>query len=86
MDPDIKEKIDKLLQELRSWDVGEQRYTCQELAEMFDLTKFIVKRLADAEGIDVPEGPEPADPNAVTKPIDIDEETDTNPDGVVEDS
>ena len=81
MDPDIKHKIDALLHELRSWEPGEERHTVQELAEKFDLTTFVVARIAAAEDIDVPIAPEPADPEAETQPVEVDTEATTSPTG-----
>lgn len=84
MDPDIKHKIDALLHELRTWEQGEERHTVHELAEMFDLTTFIVARIAAAEDVEVPFPPEPVDPEAVTRPVEIGTDTaaDTTPTGM----
>ena len=90
MDKAIKERIDALLYELRSWDVHEQRSTVQELAEKFQLTTFVIHRIANAEGIKVLIGDIPgkdgemADPNAETRPIEADEAAETRPEMVVE--
>jgi len=84
MDPDIKQKIDALLHELRTWEQDEARYTVQELADMFNLTTFVVARIAAAEDVEVPSSPEPIDPDAVTKPVEtgMDVAADTTPTGV----
>lgn len=80
MDPHIKSKIDKLLHELRSWEDDEERYTVQELAEKFDLTVFVVARIAAAEDVDVrqvpllPEVQEGVDSEAITQPIGDDDD------------
>lgn len=69
MDAEAKAKIDRLLRELRSWDVGEQRYTVYELVEMFDLPPMVIQRIAFAEGHDLLIGKKPVDPNAITQPL-----------------
>lgn len=74
VDKDIKKKIDALLVELRSWeDDGTPRPSIQALAEKHKLTKFIVSRIAIAEGIDVPGAVDQktVDTEADTQPLDL---------------
>lgn len=92
--PDVditKEKIERLILELRSWEPGEARRTLAELAEMFELDLFVVDRVATSEGHHllaggVPDDRERVDPNASTIDLDPDaveqvlESTDPNPD------
>lgn len=71
MDADTKDKIDRLLRELRSWN-DEWRYTLEELVEMFDLPPFVIQQIADSEGIDLvlaEIGEKGVDPDADTQPI-----------------
>lgn len=82
-----KERIDALIAELRSWGNLEQRYTIRQLAEKFDLTTFIVSRIATAEGYTLKTGELPGyndDPDATTKavPPQIDSQVDTRPEGI----
>lgn len=92
MDKAIKDRIEALLLELRSWDVDEQRHTVQELAKMFGLTTFVVHRIANAEDIKVSIGAMPgkdgemADPDADTQPIEakVDENATTRAERVIE--
>lgn len=73
VDKDIKKKIDALLAEIRSWeDDGTPRPSIQALAEKHKLTKFIVSRIAIAEGIDVPGAVDQnsVDTEAETQPLD----------------
>lgn len=79
MDRQIKKKIDRLLRELRSWGMDEDRYSVQELAEKFDLTVFVVRRIANAEGYDLREEADPVDPHAPTKPDPYDSQVTTRP-------
>jgi hypothetical protein len=95
MDRNIKEKISALLAELRSWDVDESRFTVQELAARFELTSFIVHRIANAEGISIkstdapPAQNELIDSGAETQPlhntVDPDKATQQDPAQAVDD-
>lgn len=73
-----KDKIGKLLEELRSWEPGEANRTLTELAEMFELDLFVVDRVAVSEGHHLQAGillgppRNSIDPNAAT--IDLDPE------------
>ena len=75
MDPNTKAKIDALLRELRSWDLGERRYTVQELVERFGLPPLVIRRIAGAEDADLvigevgDDGDDDVDPNAITQPL-----------------
>jgi len=51
-----REKITKLLKELRSWEQGETNATVEDLAKRFDLDTFVVDRIAQSEGIRLPTG------------------------------
>jgi hypothetical protein len=44
-------KIHALLEELRSWEVGELRYNVHELAARFGLEPFVIQQIAKSEGI-----------------------------------
>lgn len=93
-----QKKIRALLEELRSWDVDEERFTLRELAAQFELDLFIVQRIVASEDMDISvgsldQGPdeERADPNASTIDLDPDEVReavavpDPNPDWTEED-
>ena len=80
--PDFRvtqEKIRTLLDELRTWDADEERYSLRELAEAFGLDRFVVDRVARSEGFHLrmgPSGEEPppeSDPNADTLDLDPEE-------------
>jgi hypothetical protein len=88
-----KEKIERLLEELRSWEPGDAPRTLSELARMFELDLFVVDRVATSEGHHllaggVPDAPGRVDPNAST--IDLDPEAvrealeEPDPTGVVD--
>lgn len=96
--PDLtREKIELLLNELRSWRPGEKRRTLWELADMFHLEVFVVERIAASEGHHLFEGAPPGgadhgtDPNASTIDLDPDavqaaaERPDPNPEWADED-
>jgi hypothetical protein len=52
--------VDSLLYELRSWAPGELRFSIEELAKRFHLDPFVVRRIAETEGLDLDPGvPEP---------------------------
>ena len=51
-----REKITRLVEELRSWDVGEERATVEDLAKKFGLDTFVVDRVAQSENIRLPHG------------------------------
>lgn len=51
-----QQKINRLLEELRSWAPGEERHTLRELSEKFDLEVFVVDRIAKSEGHDLRAG------------------------------
>ena len=75
--PVTQAKINALLVELRSWDLGEHRNTLHELSVKFDLDVFVVDRLASSEGLRLSAGTpvlddEITDPNAIT--IDLEPE------------
>lgn len=75
MDRDLKIKVDALLTELRSWGPDEAKNTAMELAKAFKLTKFIVVRLANSEGVSLKPDPAPVvDPDSptvqVSSPVD----------------
>ena len=60
MDRVTRAKVDSLLYELRSWEPGEQRHSIEELAKRFRLDPFVVRRIAETEGLDIELGvPEP---------------------------
>lgn len=95
-DTTVKERIEQLLLELRSWGPAEARRTVAELGEMFELELFVVDRIARSEGhvlrVEAPLPDEDeADPNASTLDLDPDEvshaleEPDPNPDWEDED-
>jgi hypothetical protein len=44
-------KIHALLEELRSWEVGELRHSVHELAARFGLEPFVIQQIAKSEGI-----------------------------------
>jgi len=77
MAADTKAKIDRLLRELRSWDVGDKRYTVCELVEMFDLPPLVIQRISASEGFNLSIGEvgggddddDDVDPNAITQPL-----------------
>jgi len=84
-----QEKVRALLDELRTWDAGEERCTLQALMERFELDRFVVERVARSEGFyfrDDREPPPSTDPNASTLDLDPDEiqraltQPETNPD------
>jgi hypothetical protein len=68
----VQARINALVRELRSWASGENRYSLNELADLFDLDVFIVSRVANSEGIKlvIETGNGRVDPNAST--IDLD--------------
>lgn len=75
-----QEKIHALLEELRSWSVGEVRHNPKDLAKTFGLDVFVVEKILRSEGIQVqnenPEEADPAsDPNASTLTLDVDDIT-----------
>lgn len=49
-----REGITRLLEEIRSWEIGEVRATVEELALRFHLDPFIVDRIARSEGVVLP--------------------------------
>lgn len=67
-----QKKINALLHELRSWPPGGVCESLQSLAKRFDLSVFVVDRLAKAEGINLPSNiqEDKADPNASTLDLD----------------
>jgi hypothetical protein len=67
-----QQKVRLLLEELRSWALGEVRLTLHELGEKFGLEEFVIEQVARSEGLDlILSHPEPgADPAAST--IDLD--------------
>jgi hypothetical protein len=69
-----QQKVQRLLEELRSWGPGEIRRTLRELSEEFDLEPFVVDQIARSDGIELtPEqgSDEPvADPSASTLDLD----------------
>ena len=75
-------KITALLEELRTWEPGEHRQTLHQLSSRFELDLFVIDRLARSEGLKIPAGVPPdeperapdraSDPNAST--IDLDPE------------
>jgi hypothetical protein len=87
-----QEKINELLEELRSWDAGEEKLTLHELADKFGLDVFVVDRIVRSEGLRVKAGYRPeerdntVDPNASTLDLDPSEieealsKPDPNPD------
>jgi hypothetical protein len=74
MDTTTKVGIDALLRELRRWPVGERKATASELAVIFALDPFIVKRIMQSEGFTVDESGvyEKALPTGDTRPIRLD--------------
>jgi len=56
VDRATRAKVDSLLYELRSWAPGEQRFSIDELARRFCLDPFVVRRIAETEGLDVEPG------------------------------
>lgn len=85
----FKGKIDGLLRELRSWDLLETPLNVRELADKFGLEPFIIQRIAGSEGIKLrydEVNAEEADPDADTKPIDLDEIHKSNEDCEFEDA
>lgn len=94
--PDVRNRIEQLLIELRSWEPGEARRTVVELADRFGLEPFVVDRIARSEGhvlrVDAPVTvDEETDPSASTLDLDPDavsqalEEPDPNPEWEDED-
>jgi len=71
MDASTKAKINMLLRELRTWDVDESRAGYEELAAVFALDPFIVKRIMQSEGVPVQtdSGVYPLDREADTQPV-----------------
>lgn len=73
-----QEKINALLEELRSWGPIEQRHTLHELAKKFDLDVFVVDRIARSDGMKIKSGyraeeeNNDVDPNSTT--LDLDQE------------
>ena len=74
-----QEKIRALLEELRTWDADEERYSLRELADKFGLDRFVIDRVARSEGFHLRMGssiedlPPESDPNASTLDLDPDE-------------
>jgi len=74
-----QEKIRALLEELRTWDADEERYSLRELADRFGLDRFVIDRVARSEGFHLPMGssiedlPPESDPNASTLDLDPDD-------------
>jgi hypothetical protein len=90
-----QKKITSLLDELRSWETKEDYRTLYQLAQQYELDKFVIDRVARSEGIHLRAGgyefapldePQDSDPNASTLDLDpeaIDEalsKPDPNPD------
>lgn len=79
-----QEKINALLEELRSWEPGEEKHTLTELAKQFGLDVFVVDRVVRSEGMRLKPGYETeestkndreyvVDPDASTLDLDPDE-------------
>jgi len=70
MDTTTKASIDALLRELRRWAVGEKKASAEELADVFALDPFIVKRIMQSEGFSVDDsGVYEKAPTGDTRPI-----------------
>jgi len=70
-----KERIDSLLHELLSWDRSGAPLCLSQLARRHRLDPMIVKRIAQAEDIDLSDEdatPELVDPDTDTGPIELD--------------
>lgn len=51
-----REGITRLLEEIRSWEIGEVPATVEDLAMRFKLDPFIVDRISRSEGVVLPRG------------------------------
>lgn len=54
MDRVTRAKIESLVHELRSWRDGGRRRSLEELVERYKLDPLLIRRIAEAEGIEEP--------------------------------
>jgi hypothetical protein len=80
-----REKVTRLIEELRTWELGEARSTIHDLARKYGLDPFIVQRIAISENIHLQRGYSyhgfifEDQSEAMAIPDYIDEDADTEP-------